>query len=878
MQKRLILLLFLVLGLAQGADVVAQNYLFQFDDTPLLEAVEDFKSQTGIDVVYSTDLIGEFSSSCTYNGSESLEALRCIVQDAAVEVRVISDRQYVLVLTDLELDESKPSRGTISGFVFDRISGESLYGANIYLPDLSEGTVTNQAGFFSLPGIPAGTHRVRLSFIGYVAQDTTLTTAPGAIVLELTPTTITLDRVVIERSSLTRADLAVFPGVISIPVRRLEQLPTSFGGKDVFEVLGWMPGIQRAGEVTGGLVVRGSGSDQNLYMIDGAPVYHPWHAFSLISTFQTETFKNLKFYRGSFPPEYGGRLSAVLDAELRDGRNAEPKLLAAVNPLNVRFLIESKIGSKSSFMLSGRRSYIDKIIGRRHPVSDSFGRKDTLRTAYFFYDWSAKLSVSPHTNSRLSFSYYTGRDDLDLRLPFDLSLDFSSWLRPADLFFEVDQNWGNRLYSVRYQQLLNEKLFFTGTGYYTEYGAKEAALIHPTQSASVESAYRVQLQDLGIRLDVDYFPNLSHQIRGGLSLIDHRFVTKIDALISYSPSLQESLSQRGNVQTRELAVYVQDHWKPSRKLHVLLGTRLNYFGSGNYFRLSPRLSLQFVLHPKWLVLRGSATRQVQFLQRIRNRFSFLYDLVSSRWIPSDATVVPSTSRQLSFGGESVPYSWLKLSAEGYFRTGKNILLPRDAFQSKNGLLGPGIDISTLLGQYTRGKERSYGVEIGMDLFLLDWQVLLAYTGSQSENRTPELSNRSYRPSRFDVPRSFSAVVQRRAGRWQFSLSTVLRSGYPTTVPIARYYLTDPVSGDQNYFFHMPEINNGRLPPYFRMDLGIGYRFGFMDANWSAQIHVYNIFNRRNIIRRLYDPSKDNFIPKNSLGLPLLPLFEIEMQL
>ncbi|TDI71731.1 MAG: carboxypeptidase-like regulatory domain-containing protein, partial [Bacteroidetes bacterium] len=216
MQKRLILLLFLVLGLAQGANVVAQNYLFQFDDTPLLEAVEDFKSQTGIDVVYSTDLIGEFSSSCTYNGSESLEALRCIVQDAAVEVRVISDRQYVLVLTDLELDESKPSRGTISGFVFDRVSGESLYGANIYLPDLSEGTVTNQAGFFSLPGIPAGRHLVRLSFIGYVAQDTTLTTAPGAIVLELTPTTITLDRVVIERSSLTRADLAVFPGVISI--------------------------------------------------------------------------------------------------------------------------------------------------------------------------------------------------------------------------------------------------------------------------------------------------------------------------------------------------------------------------------------------------------------------------------------------------------------------------------------------------------------------------------------------------------------------------------------------------------------------------------------------------------------------------------------
>ena len=529
-------------------------------------------------------------------------------------------------------------------------------------------------------------------------------------------------------------------------------------------------------------------------------------------------------------------------------------------------------------MLSGRRSYIDKLIGRRHLVSDGVGRRDTLRTGYFFYDWSAKLSFSPYTNSRLSFSYYSGRDDLDLRLPFDLSLDFSSWLRPANLFFEVDQNWGNQLYSIRYQQLLSDRLFLTGTGYYSEYGADEFALIHPTQSASVESAYGVQLQDLGIRVDADYFPTLSHQIRGGLSLVDHRFVSKIDALISYSPSLNESLSHRGNVQTREFAAYIQDHWKPSQKLHVLFGTRLNYFGSGNYFRLSPRLSIQFVLDPRWLVLRGSATRQYQFLQRIRDRFSFLYDLVSSRWIPSDSTVVPSKSRQISFGGESVPYPWFKLSVEGYIRFGNDILLPRDAFQSKNGLLGPGIDISTLLGQYTRGNERSYGIEIGADLFLLDWQVLLAYTGSRSENRTPELKNKTFRPSRFDVPRSFSAVIQRRAGRWQFSLSTVLRSGYPTTVPIARYSLTDPVSGEQNYFFHMPEINNGRLPPYFRMDLGVGYRFGFMQANWSAQIHVYNIFNRRNVIRRTYDPSRVNFIPKNSLGLPILPLFEIELQL
>ncbi len=855
-----------------------QEFRFQFQDEPLANAVEGFKALTGVDVVYSPDLIGSMRATCTYSGTDARIALRCIIGENALEIRVINERQFVLIPAAEETGTRRPGRGTIAGFVFNAETGESLYGATISLPDLRAGTVTNEAGYFALPGIPSGRHRVQLSYIGYLVQDTTLYVEARPQMLALSPTALALDRVVIEQDAVGRADLSVIPGIVNVPVRRLEELPASFGGKDVIEVLGWMPGIQRTGEVTGGLVVRGSGPDQNLYLIDGAPIYHPWHAFSLVSTFQTETFKDLKFYRGSFPAEFGGRLSAVLDAELRDGRNSEPRLLASINPLNARFLIESAIGSKSSFMLSGRRSYIDKLIGRSHPVSDDNGRRDTLRTGYFFYDWSAKLSFAPQTNNRLSFTYYSGRDDLDLRLPFDLSLDFSSWLRPADLFFEVDQDWGNTLYSVRYQHLVSDRLFLTGTAYNSEYSAREAAFIRPTQAASVTSSYDVTLRDLGIRVDADFFASLSHQIRAGLSAVDHQFRSGIDALVKYSPSLSETLRQKGNVRATEFAAYFQDHWKPFDRLNALLGARLSYFGSGNYLRLSPRFSFQAVFDPRWFILRGSASSQVQFLQRVRDRFSFLYDLVSSRWIPSDRAVAPSRSRQFALGGESLLFPWLNVTVDGYVRHGRGVVLPRDEFQSKSGLLGPGIDISTLLGQYTRGRERSFGIEVGADLQLLTWQVLLAYTGGRSQNRTPELKETSYRPSRYDIPRTFSAVAQRSLGNWRMSLSTVLRSGYPMTVPVARYAIIDPVSGERSYFFHMPEINNGRLPPYFRVDVGVGYRFHFLDAAWSAQIHVYNILNRRNVISSTYDPSKEGFRPKNNLGLPLLPLFELEMQL
>jgi hypothetical protein len=285
-----------------------------------------------------------------------------------------------------------------------------------------------------------------------------------------------------------------------------------------------------------------------------------------------------------------------------------------------------------------------------------------------------------------------------------------------------------------------------------------------------------------------------------------------------------------------------------------------------------------VVDPQWLVLRWSGSSQVQYLQRIRDRFSFLYDLVSSRWIPSGSTVVPSRSLQFVLGVESEPLPWIHLTLEGYVRSGRGVILPRDDFQSKNGLLGPGIDISTLVGQYTQGRERSYGFEVGSDIQFQDWQFLFAYTGGRTKNRTSDLEDNAYRPSRFDVPRNVSAVAQRSIGKFDVSVSAIWRAGYPTTVPISRYSLVDHVSGEVSYFYHMPVVNNGRLPAYFRTDVGIGYQFQFLDAAWSARIHVYNVFNRRNVISRSYDPARDSFIPKDNRGLPLLPLFELEMRL
>jgi len=869
-----ILSILLLVGLT--GPVLAQDIRVDVNRTPLLEALASFTVETGVDVVFSRTVVQPYRATCRYTGTSAQDALVCLVTGLPFRVQQISSAQFVLIL--LVVDPFSDRTHILSGFVTDAWSGETLIGAHVQVPALGAGAITNEAGYFALPGVPTGRRRVVTSYVGYLSSDTLLVVDGNPIGVALTPSALEVDGVVIEAAPNVRADLDSTPGLVSLPTAQLRALPGTLGSDDVLESLRWLPGIERAGEASGGLMIRGAGPDQNLYLIDGVPIYHPWHAFSLVSTFQTGTFRDILLYRGAFPAEYGGRLSSVLDAEMRDGGRSDPQVTAGVNTLHARFLIESPISPRASFMLSGRRSYIDKIIGREHPVSDDAGRRDTLRTGYYFYDWSAKLSYRPDAKSSLSISYYTGRDVLDLRLPFDVSLDINSFLRPADLFFEVDQGWGNRLFSVRFQRLLSERLFLTTTLYESRYDARESTDIRPSQSAFVSSDYSVLVDDLGARLDLDWYASLTHQVRAGVQMVQRRFESELDAVITYTGSFSEPLSDREDAVSPELTAYIQDLWQPTPNLRILPGLRVSYFGGGQYIRASPRLNLQFVVHPQRLILRAGASTQVQYLQRIQDRLAYLYNLVSSRWVPASAGVPPSRSGQVTGGLEYRPTGGLTLTADVYLRRSRNVLLPDDEFRTRDGLLGPGIEVSTLLAQYDRGQERAGGVELGLDFRRASWRVVGSYSGSYTRNRPYSEADDVFRPARFDAPRNGSLVVQRAFGPWTAGVSTIWRSGYPVTVPEGRYAVSDRVSGQIVYVLYRPDVNNGRLPAYFRSDVHVGYRFSAWNADWKAELNLFNVFFRRNVIGQSFDPNAEQVTARDRLGLPFLPLFDIEMRI
>jgi len=854
-----------------------QSVQIDVSDVPLEQALGTVRAETGLDLVYAERLVRGRSASCRYAGKDRRAALQCVLDGTGLRAERVRRRQYVLVGTSSS--DAPEQRAALTGYVVDAETGGRLPGANVYLTDLQAGATTNADGYFVVSSLPAERYAVRLSYLGYETVDTTLAAGAGPHRIALRPAPIESEEVIVEAGSTTAEEESQQPGMMSVDLARLDRLP-SFTEPDLFRVLQWTPGIRKTGVVSGGLSVRGADPDQNLYLLDGAPVYHPWHAFSLISTFQTGTLKNTNLYRGSFPVEYGGRLSSVVDAQMKDGSRRRPSAEAAFGMLSGRFRIEAPLTPSTSFMLSGRRSYVDKLIGRTHPVVDERGRRDTLRTGYYFYDTSAKVAHRFNQQHRLSLSYYHGRDDLDLRLPFNLSLDFDSWLRPAELFFEVDQGWSNRVVSAQHQYLVSDNVYATSTAYYSGYRAQEASLVQPTSTALLTSDYRVRLHDAGVKVDVNYHHSVSHELTAGFKASTVQFESALDSEIQRSAGVVRRRRQESALGAVQLSGYVKNVWTPSPDWTLQPGLRLSFFSGGDHVRVAPRMSARYTAHPRWLVLRGSAGVQVQYLHRLRDRQSLAYDLVSSRWVPSTDRVRPATGLQVGLEARAHPRPGWTLEVDSYLRGARNLLVPSDVFQEKDEIEGPGINVGALLGQYTRGEERAAGVELSAVYGRGPWSGRIGVGTGRTFVRAPGRvqSGLRWRPSDLDVPYTLRGALGWQGSSWSATIATEWRSGYPISAPVGRYEVGDPVDRAPVSYLYRPKVNNDRLAPYFRVDLTLGYSFQFLSARWTATLNLFNATNRDNELSRTYEPTATGVNTASQRGLPILPLLKIEMQL
>lgn len=828
------------------------------EPVPLRQALDELARQAGIDLVYADRLVDGFVTDGGWVGDDAEAGLSALLADTGLRAERVRRGQYVLIALPPGTDEDEDTnalRGTLEGSVVDAETGETLPGAHVFLEDLGLGAITTATGDFAVPDLPTGSYRVRVSYIGYRAVALALSVFPESPAL---PTVIRLRPQPIEGRSVvveTGLEPEAVPGATAIRPEEAA-LPSFLGEGDLFSVLSFLPGVERAAETGGELVVRGAESHYNRYLLDGVPLIHPWHTFGFFSAYQPESLKRVQLFKGSLPAQYGGALSSVLVAETKDGLGGRPRGLAALSPVALRAVAEVPLASNVGLTASARRSYLDLLLAPSLRPTGTLALTPTdvdtdasTGFGYAFYDLHTKLSWRPSRWHRFAATVYAGGDRLEADTPLrDLLAD------PVDPDAEarVGYRWGNLLLSGRYDYLYGRTFFVSTTAYHTAYRTREDALADGGTASRplLDSAYRVRFAETGLRSDVDYFVSLAHQVRVGVEASYRIFDSNLQEVAQRGGGVDRT-SRTGRVTAVEAVAYAEDRWQVSRRWQLRPGTRLGIYGPEGKVFLSPRFYARYAREEAGYFVQVGLSRQVQTLHRLRDRYATGYDLAANRWLPAGGTIEPATGWQLAAGTGWRPLPRLSFAFDVYARQFNDILLPLpSADDPTSDPERRRIDAGVLVEDYGAGRQRGVGAELAVQVEQDAWNLGLSYALSQTQERAG--GARRWQAARHDLPHSAQVLLQRQSRTWSVALTGIARSGYPAEA-------------------EQLSVRPRRLPAYLRVDLAASVRFPLIGLRWSAQAQVYNLTNRRNVVDQRTDAEG---VFQDVEGLGLVPMLTI----
>lgn len=724
---------------------------------------------------------------------------------------------------------------TVSGYVSDA-GGETLIGANVYVKDKPvKGTTTNAYGFYSLTLAP-GTYTIVYSYLGYGDQEKVvdLTSQDQEINIILDAGT-TLEEVVVTAEEEDENVSETSMGTVELTTDKIKKLPAIFGEVDVLKTLQLLPGVQSAGEGSSGFYVRGGGPDQNLVLLDEAVVYNSGHMLGFFSVFNPDAIKSTSLIKGGMPANYGGRLSSVIDIQMRDGNNESFQVDGGIGLVASRLTLQGPIQKgKSSFILSGRRTYVLDLAQPALKGTDFEG------TNYYFYDFNAKLNHRFSDKDRLFISGYFGRDVLKFK--------------QAKSDFSFDLPYGNTTGTLRWNHLFNNRLFFNLSAVYNEYdfGFKGG---QGEFSVDVFSGVR----DYNVKLDFDFFPVPEHSLKFGAAYTYHRLTPQVAEARSGDEVFTNGLKPRF---ANEFGLYALDDWKISTRLAVNMGARLSSFTQlgpytsaldgqvyasneavKTYLNIEPRLGFRYQLNAA-SSLKGGVTRTAQYLHLVSNSTS---TLPADVWVPSSEIVKPQLGLQYALGYfRNFKNNTWEASVEVYYKDLYNQIDYRESYVNNA--------TDDVEQQFVFGKGRAYGAEFFVNKRkgrLTGW---LGYTISRTDRVFPEINNGEAYRATYDRPHDLSLVASYEfSPKWTASGVFVYGSGQ-TFTPLRSLYLIDG-GLVQDY----APRNSSRLQPYHRFDLSAIYtpkpdskkRF---KSSWAFS--VYNGYNRKNPFFVYYDLNVD----------------------
>ena len=734
---------------------------------------------------------------------------------------------------------------TLSGFVRDRSDGERLPNAAVAIAvaDRELGALTNSEGYYAIPAIPPGTWVVTASYIGYTTHQDTLALTAGQALrwdIELNRQALELGEVVVEaEATAVESDVNQRPSVVAMPVADLQQM-AAMAEPDLLRSLQLLPGVQAASDFSSGLYVRGGGPDQTAILLDQMRLYNPSHAFGFFSTFNPDAIKNVTLYKGTYPAQYGGSLSAVLDVQNRDGNRRDFSTRGGVSLITSRLMSEGPLG-QGSWMVAGRRTYIDPVLRAVRRSTD-----DLNGLGYWFYDVNAKVNTQLGPNDNLMLSAYGGNDHLDI------SASAGSTRSDSTNTLSFGNNWGNGALTGRWTHVFSPALFGRVMALYSRYQSDITLNLFGTPIA-----VRNRVREVSVQGDLDYFAATAHTLRAGVGVTFFRF----DYGVRFDQYENDQL-----VRPYLISAYIQDDWQVTPLTEARLGLRGTYYEEGGHLSLNPRFSLSRVVGEGWRVkLAGGSYRQ--YLQLVSSEGFSGGDL----WLPLDETVEPGRSYQGVAGLEWEPSSRYRLSLETYYTDLANLVV-LDEEREENYEPETSEDVF---------KTGGTGYATGVELFaekrggrLTGW---LGYTLGWTRRAFPDIDGGQTFPPKYDRRHDVSLTAAYRLDRWTWTANFSYGTGQAYTPPAARYTLRDPASDRPIDRLLAARRNTARLLPYHRLDVGMRWAFGLFGADVEFYLQIFNAYNRRNEWFVQYDPEDATEQPIVVKMLPIVPTFGFDFR-
>ncbi|WP_289293321.1 TonB-dependent receptor [Bacteroides sp. 41_26] len=822
----------LLFALQTQAQKAETKLSFSIRNATLEEFVKRIENSTGFSFIYGEEVKINHRITLDVKQKTIPEILDLAFANEPVKYQITG--RHIL----LQKKKQKPvsRKFTISGYVTDGTSSETLIGANILESRQQQGTTTNPYGFYSIT-LPAGETELSFSYLGYTTRQYKLELSKDTLINVLMQDNNQLEEVVIVSDKAEAGITATQMGAQEIPIAQIKNTPSILGEADVMKTIQLMPGVQAGVEGSAGLYVRGGGPDQNLILLDGVPVYNVDHLFGFFSVFTPEAVKKVTLFKSSFPARFGGRLSSVVDVRSNDGDMKKYHGTLSVGLLSSKIQLEGPIiRDKTSFNISARRSYIDLIAKPFMPKDD--------KISYYFYDINAKINHRFSDRSRLFLNFYNGKDSYYFK-----TTDSSSSMYKD----KMSLNWGNTIATARWNYIFNQKLFSNTTVAYNKYRMDanstvytKTDLIESTSESNYHSNYHSGICDWSYLIDFDYNPTPAHHIKFGAGYLHHDFrpevaTSKIQEKedgITKQDTLYNSISN-STIQAHEVSAYIEDNFDIGSRLRMNVGLHLSMFRvqKRNYFSAQPRVSARYQL-TRHTALKASYTKMSQYIHLLS---STPISMPTDLWVPVTSKIKPMQAHQYSLGSYYTGLPGWEFSVEGYYKQMRNVL------EYKEGVSFLGSS-SGWENKVEMGKGRSMGIEFMAQKTTGKTTGWIAYTLAKSDRKfaVGGINNGERFPYKYDRRHNLSLVVNHKFNnRIDIGASWIFSTGGTATIAEEVTAIIRPGEDAIQQKDYIEKRNNYRLPASHRLNIGVNFNKKTKHGVRTWNISLYNAYNAMN---------------------------------